>query len=103
MSLEVATKRVDAMLEKVPQWRDLPEVHAALGKLYGDFGPKAFPRARTAYLRAIAAEDKAGKVPVVAIEQLANLEARNGEKMGGMEGIKLIDAAIQRLTGLLEP
>ncbi|MDQ3773939.1 MAG: hypothetical protein M3461_06030 [Pseudomonadota bacterium] len=36
-----------------------------------------------------------------AIEQLANLEARAGEKQGGAEGLWLIERAIDRLEGLL--
>jgi hypothetical protein len=81
-------------------WSDLPEVQFALGALYGEFGADGFEMACTAYERAIAEEDKAGRVPVKAIEQVANLEARIGEKKGGEEGLRLINRAITRLEGL---
>jgi len=62
-----------------PEWGDLPEVQAAIAEVYSASGRAGFEAARTAYLRAIAEEDKAGRVPVKAIEQLANLEARMAE------------------------
>jgi pimeloyl-ACP methyl ester carboxylesterase/tetratricopeptide (TPR) repeat protein len=76
-------------------WSDEPEVLYALGRLYSDAGD--FARARQSYEKAIALEDKGGRVPVVAIEQLANMEARQG---GRLKDQKLIDHAIDRLLAL---
>jgi len=96
-------KKAKELLRGVPPaWQDLPEVQFALGDLYGELGPENFESAQQAYLRAIAEEDMSGRVPLRAIEQLANLEARTGEKKGGKEGLALIDRAITGLTGLLE-
>ena len=81
-------------------WSDLPEVQFALGTLYGEFGTEGFEMACAAWERAIAEEDEAGRVPIRAIEQLANLESRIGEKKGGDEGLRLIDRAITRLEAL---
>jgi len=103
LKLSELMQRVECLLRQAQaHWEDLPEVQTALGGLYGDFGPDGFERASAAYLRAIAADDKEGRVPVRAIEQLANLEARTGEKIGGEQGVALIDRAIARLTGLLD-
>ena len=73
----------------------------ALGDLYGELGPENFELAQKAYLRAITEDDQRAAFRCRAIEQLANLEARTGEKKGGKEGLDLIDRAIRRLTGLL--
>jgi hypothetical protein len=93
---------LDKLLARAPvAWLDLPVIQYELGALYGAYGQEGFERARQAYLRAIAEEDRLGRVPIKAIEQLANLEARIGETLGGTEGLKLVDAAIERLRGLL--
>ena len=81
-------------------WSDLPEVQFTLGTLYGEFGTEGFEMACAAWERAIAEQDKAGRVPIRAIEQLANLESRIGEKKGGKEGLDLIKRAITRLEAL---
>ncbi|MGH8480045.1 MAG: CHAT domain-containing protein [Gammaproteobacteria bacterium] len=100
--LKWATREVNERLRLAPpEWADLPEVQYALGALYADYGQAGFEPARTAYLRAAAQEDKSGRVSLKAIEQLANLEARAGEKQGGAEGLWLIERAIDRLEGLL--
>jgi CHAT domain-containing protein len=96
-------KQLDRLLGAAPQaWKDLPQVQAVLGDLFADYLPEGFERARGAYLRAIAEEDKAGAVPVRAIERLANLEARAGEAMGDESGAALVDTAIARLRRLLQ-
>ncbi|BAL23837.1 CHAT domain-containing protein [Azoarcus sp. KH32C] len=81
-----------------PAWRDLPEVQAAVGAIYAELGSEGFEHACTAYAHALAAQDLSGRVPVRIVEQLANLEARRGEAIGD---IKLIEAAIRRLRGLI--
>ncbi|MGQ0593949.1 MAG: CHAT domain-containing protein [Gammaproteobacteria bacterium] len=100
--LKKATREVNERLRLAPpEWADLPDVQYALGALYADYGQAGFEPARAAYLRAIAQEDQLGQVSLKAIEQLANLEARAGEKQGGAEGMALIERAIDRLEGLL--
>ena len=100
--LKQVTREVKERLRLAPpEWADLPEVQYALGALYADYGQAGFELARAAYLRAAAQEDKSGRVSLKAIEQLANLEARAGEKQGGAEGLALIERAIDRLEGLL--
>jgi tetratricopeptide (TPR) repeat protein len=75
---------------------DLPEVQYALGRFHAESGD--FKSAVECYEKAIAIEDKRGQAPVVAIEQLANLEARQGEKL---KDASLIRRGIERLQGLL--
>jgi hypothetical protein len=101
-----------------PAWLDLPEVQSALGAAWRDLG--RFEDARTAFLAAIQAEDLAGRVPIKDIEQLANIEARLGERLEAqrlaaarnapVDGVQapeaaespeaLINLAIQRLETL---
>jgi CHAT domain-containing protein/pimeloyl-ACP methyl ester carboxylesterase len=79
---ERAREEIDALLRNAPpDWSDLPEVQAAIAEVYSASGRAGFEAARSAYLRAVAEEDKAGRVPVKAIEQLANLEARMAERL----------------------
>jgi CHAT domain-containing protein/tetratricopeptide (TPR) repeat protein len=85
-------------------WAEDPQVLYALGRLYSDAGD--FVRAREAYEGAIAQEDKRGQVPVTAIEQLANLEARHGASLARAAatrdaGEALIRRAIHRLEALV--
>ena len=61
-------------------WLALPQLQSALGATWRDLG--LFEKAREAFLKAVQAEDKAGRVPIHDIEQLANIEARLGEKLG---------------------
>jgi tetratricopeptide (TPR) repeat protein len=75
----------------------LPEVLYALGRFHAESGD--FKPAVECYEKAIAIEDKSGRVPVVAIEQLANLEARQGEKI---KDTALVVRGIKRLRGLLD-
>jgi CHAT domain-containing protein len=92
-------RNIAAILAHVlPPWQDLPDVQAAVGAVYGELGGDGFDRACTAYCRALAGQDNAGRVPVRIIEQLANLEARTGEAKGD---VALIDSAIARLQGLI--
>jgi CHAT domain-containing protein/pimeloyl-ACP methyl ester carboxylesterase len=72
------------------------EIQASLGRLYGDLGE--FEQAMTAYEAAIAAEDPSGDLPVRVVEQVANLEAREGDRTGDLP---LIRRALSRLEGLL--
>ena len=100
--LPTTRKTVTALLERVPaSWRECAEVQAALGALYGEFFPAGAEDACAAYGRAILADDPGGKVPVKAIEQLANLEARAGADCADVKrGEALIRSAIARLEAL---
>jgi CHAT domain-containing protein/tetratricopeptide (TPR) repeat protein len=81
-AFEEAQANVRRLLHDAPAgWSELPVVQAAIGTLYGEFGQPGFLAARNAYLRAIAEEDRSGRVPVKAIEQLSNLEARTAERL----------------------
>ena len=86
------------LLKKAPrEWQDLPEVLYACGRFHGEQGN--FPEAIRCFERALAVEDRNGKVPVTAVEQLANFEARQGEKEGDID---MIRRAIARLRGLMQ-
>lgn len=91
-------KDVDALVKACPaDWAVMPYVNSELARYYAELGPSQFGQARKYYLAAIRAEDKVGRVPIKAIEQLANLEAREGEASGDEA---LIDSAIRRLETL---
>ena len=86
------------LLTRCPaDWLELPAVHFELAQTYALLGSDYFEAACKFYNAAIAAEDRAGRVPIAAIEQLANLEARLGESTGQPA---LVDRAIERLRDL---
>jgi pimeloyl-ACP methyl ester carboxylesterase len=64
-------------------WLALPQLQSALGATWYDLGQ--FEQAREAYLKAVQAEDKVGRVPIRDIEQLANIEARLGDQLADQE------------------
>ncbi len=80
-------------------WLDLPQLQSALGAAWRDLG--RFKDAADAYLKAIQAEDKAGRVPIKDIEQLANVEARLGERQGNESLIRRGLARLRRLDELV--
>ncbi|HJV92695.1 MAG TPA: CHAT domain-containing protein, partial [Azonexus sp.] len=87
-----------------PEWARRPEVLQALGRLYAEFGDAGFQAAREAYLAALQSDDAAGRVGCQVIEQLANLEARCGQKLIDQgrpaDGLALLDTAARRLLAL---
>ena len=87
-----------------PEWSERPDVLQAIGALYSEYGEEGFEPARDAYERALQREDKTGRVSVQSIEQLANMEARQGGRLADKgqtkEGLKLIERAIERLGSL---
>jgi len=89
-----------------PAWAERPEVLQAIGELYGELGAAGFDAARAAYQAAIQRDDRSGRVAVRTIEQLANMEARHGEKLaeGGQldPALTLIESAIRRLKALAD-
>jgi len=89
---------LQALLGRCPKdWTDKPFVSFALATAFADLGNDYFDKACGLYSSAIAEEDKAGRVPITAIEQLANLESRLGEQQGYPN---LVDRAIERLRQL---
>jgi hypothetical protein len=91
---------VDMALQSSPdEWQSLPAVRFALGEVYAELGDAYFDKAREQYLAAIRLEDRSGGVPIRAIEQLANLEARTGHTTANAV---LITAALGRLEGLVQ-
>jgi hypothetical protein len=80
-------------------WKSLPAVRFALGEVYAELGEAYFEKAREQYLAAIRPEDRSGRVPIRAIEQLANLEARTGHTTANAV---LITTALGRLEGLVQ-
>jgi hypothetical protein len=91
--------QVDALEELLrqrcpPAWLGRPELQSALGAAWRDLGE--FEQARAALQAALTAVDRTGGVPVRDIEQLANVEARLGEKQGGPDGLAQVRAALQR-------
>lgn len=101
-----------------PVWLQAPEIQYQLAGLYGNVLPEGFEAARSAYQIAIAEEDRNGKVPITALELLANLESRQAETLA-FQAIELkedtperlelfirakdlANTAIERLDGLLK-
>jgi CHAT domain-containing protein len=86
------------LLSRCPRnWLDQPAVNFELARTYALLGAEYFEDAYKFYRATVAAEDKSGRVPLAAIEQLANIESRLGEHKGAPE---LADRAIRRLEDL---
>ncbi|MFL5337981.1 MAG: tetratricopeptide repeat-containing protein, partial [Geminicoccaceae bacterium] len=89
-----------------PEWAARPDLWSAAADVYGDLGPGFFDKAREHYLRAIAAADEDGRVPLRAIEQLGNVETRLGEDSDDADmvaqGIARLESLV-RLTGGVVP
>ena len=101
---KIEAKRKAAELEQLlgrcpKDWTDKPFVSFALATAFADLGSDYFDKACRLYSAAIVEEDRAGRVPITAIEQLANLESRLGEQQGYPQ---LVDCAIERLRQLDE-
>jgi CHAT domain-containing protein len=95
---QALVNEVEAVLRDMPQhWRKRLDVEGALGALFADLGPAYFERATSHYTRVVKGADKAGRASMTAIEQLANLEARIGERANATAPIT---AAIRRLEDL---
>ena len=93
----LAAELVELIDRSPKNWAERPTVKFALAAAYAELGADYFERARALYNTAILAEDWAGQVPIAAIEQLANLEARLGEHKSLPA---LIDGAVERLRNL---
>jgi tetratricopeptide (TPR) repeat protein len=82
-----------------PGWAQTPALLSALGRTWADLG--VLDRARETYLRAVQAEDRSGSVPIRDLEQLANVEARLGEKQGQAGDVKRAIKRLETLDGLV--
>ena len=131
-TFEELSKNIDSRLAKVPQeWIDRPSTQYLLATLYGNILPKGFQKARQAFQRAIHEYDPEKRVPIEAVQNLGNLEAKQAEALSseaeklGLEikqeenadtkkrltalkdqnnadALRLIDQSICRLEGLLD-
>ncbi len=120
-TFESLQAELEPMLGRIPHdWVCEPGVQYQLSRLYGNTLPDGFEHARQACQVAIAEEDRNGSVPITALEQLANLEARQAaalaEQAFGLpvpdeaarkqqcleEAQQLVEMAIQRLEGLIQ-
>ncbi len=102
-SLEKANKKINRLFEAVPDqsWKERPEILMEIATLYGELGSQGFASAIAIYERIIVEEDKLRSVPIKAIEQLANLEARMGGELEDSEkALALIEKSIQRIEHL---
>ncbi|HUG21790.1 CHAT domain-containing protein [Piscinibacter sp.] len=91
--------RVQQWVDATPSgWVKRPDLLSAAADLYADLGPGYFEQACALYQRAIVAADGAGRVPIRAIEQLGNVEARLGEQTNDAE---LVARGIARLEQLV--
>jgi len=99
-------QRVRTRLGHVPDhWARLPDVQHALARLYAEYGQDGFEHARKAWQQAIGSDASRGLVPLSAIEQLANLEARQAERLSvdtpDDAALALADCALARLRHLI--
>ncbi len=89
-----------------PDWAERPDVLQTLGEFFGDLGADGFEAARDAYRKAIQREDQHGRVALRTIEQLANMEARHGERLTEQgdfaKGLALIESGIRRMRNLAD-
>lgn len=97
-TLRALEREIAALLARGPKsWTDRGDVQYAIGRTYADFGEAGFERAREHYLRAIEREEDATRVPIKAIEQLANIEARAGADAGDLAAIQRGGQRMRRL------
>ena len=101
---EVTDKRKASLKERLsdlqkecsPRWMTNGELLHRFGRVYGELGE--FAVAIDYYQRALITEDSENPVNMTLVEQLANLEARLGQKTNAPE---LIDGAVKRLGNLV--
>lgn len=100
-------KWVGKQLANCPDgWGKRPQVQQALANLYKASGTSGFSAARAAYLAALQGEEPLDEARVTCsvAEQLANLEAREGDALVRQDdfksGLPLINSAIDRLQAL---
>ena len=95
-------RRVDGLLRRAPpgaDWAERGDVACAIGALYAAFGSAGYTEAIAHLARAAQHENEAQRVPLKAVETLANLESRHGERQGDQAAVS---RAAQRLSALVE-
>lgn len=101
----VADKVQQWLASTPPEWARRPDLLSTVAELYADLGPAYFATACELYRRAIAATDREGRVPIRAIEQLANIETRLGETTDDprlvLQGIERLERLVQVTGGML--
>ncbi|PID47300.1 MAG: hypothetical protein CSB47_00735 [Proteobacteria bacterium] len=76
------SEEIESRLAKVPQeWVDRPSIQYQLAGLYGSILPEGFQKAREAFQRAIYENDLEKRVPIEAVQNLGNLEAKQAETL----------------------
>jgi len=96
--VRISLKHMENLLKQSPRaWLANPEVSYALARFVGSAGN--FAEAIRYYQQAVETGDHLEEVPILAIQELANHEARQGEKM---KDKALIQRAIKRLYALME-
>ena len=104
--LTALRRRVTERLDNVPAaWLAATNVQEALARLWSDHLPEGFADAHSAYLKAIAGDSSSAAVPISAMEQLINLEAREAERLtrgagNQAEASALADSAVTRAEAL---
>jgi CHAT domain-containing protein len=89
---------VENVLKQCPAgWRENSRVLYPMARVYAELGADYFAKACDYYREGIVRSDKHDQVSLDAIEQLANLEARDGELRDDM---KAVNTAIARLENL---
>jgi CHAT domain-containing protein len=97
-TLRALEREIAALLTRGAKgWAEQGDVQYAIGRVFSDFGQPGFARACEHYLKAIEREEDAARVPLKAIEQLANMEARSGADTGDLG---VIERGGQRLLTL---
>jgi hypothetical protein len=98
-TLRTLERELAALLSRAPKaWAEQGDVQYAIGRVYSDFGEAGFDRACAYYLKAIEREEDAARVPIRAIEQLANMEARSGADAGDLDAIERGGRRMEMLT-----
>lgn len=92
-------RKLRNLLRQVPEpsWRSRLDVCAAVGRLYADLGQDWFGLAAEHLQRAIEQQDRNAHTPIAAIEQLANMEACDGEARGDAARVERAIARLQQL------
>ncbi|RYU58189.1 CHAT domain-containing protein [Methylolobus aquaticus] len=101
-------RRVTNRLRKVPEpWKARADVLEACARLYAEYLPEGSEAARLAFQAALAEDSWQAPASISAIEQLINLEAREGEwrSLPGSnqdldEAQRLARSAVKRITAL---
>ena len=121
LDFETLSRRIAHRLRSLPpQWAQMPEIQYTLGLLYSECGAAGYEAACYALLQSIAADFARAVVPLRAVEQLVNIEARRAQALAEQakalhkagqtaeakavadSALVLIEDAIARATALIK-